>query len=170
MIYALFYRRYMRKNNVAQGEDTHTIATRNLLPSFATQNPPPSRREAIGRSKPLPYRHNVPYPPKGGISSRQRLVYHHALACISSHLGVYILKKRTCAISGGASPSPTGTLCRIRRTAVYHQGSALHIITPSGALRVYHPTDPDAFFDQGKFFYIGQGLLVDGVHRLFEAA
>ena len=32
--------------------------------------------------------------------------------------------------SGGASPSPTGTTCRIRRTAIYHQGNALYIITP----------------------------------------
>ena len=37
----------------------------------------------------------------------------------------------SCVIfAGGASPSPTGTLCRIRRTAVYHQDSDLHIITP----------------------------------------
>ena len=53
-----------------------------------------------GRSKPLPYRHNVPYPPQGGISSRQRLVYHHASAWISSPLPQLILPRKinfTCA-------------------------------------------------------------------------
>ena len=34
------------------------------------------------------------YPPQCGISSRQRLVYHHASAWISSHLGVYIISHK----------------------------------------------------------------------------
>ena len=86
--------------HISQGDDIYVNATRNLLPSFATQNPPPSRREAIGRSKPLPYRHIVPYPPHGGISSRQRLVYHHTSVCISSPLPQLILPRKinfTCA-------------------------------------------------------------------------
>ena len=43
----------------------------------------------LGRSKPLPYRHGVPYPPKGGISSRFSVYIIKATPCISSHLGVY---------------------------------------------------------------------------------
>ena len=42
-----------------------------------------------GRSKPLPYRHLVPYPPKGGISSRFSVYIIKATPCISSLLGVY---------------------------------------------------------------------------------
>ena len=66
----------------------------------------------------------------------------HKLHCKATSLGVAKLHRTARCLpsvkslppggrqSGGASPSPTGTLCRIRRMAVYHQGSALYIITP----------------------------------------
>ena len=38
---------------------THQCYTQS--PSVSLRSTPPSRREAIGRSKPLPYRHSVPY-------------------------------------------------------------------------------------------------------------
>ena len=51
----------------------------------------------IGRSKPLPYRHDVPYPPYGGILSRFSVDIIKTTSCISSHLGVYIIAPQ-CAL------------------------------------------------------------------------
>ena len=88
--------------------------------------------------------------------SAQRRYIIKATPCISSHLGVDIItlqrvypqKNYTCAISGGASPSPTGTLCRIRRKAVYHQGNALYIIT----LCVYIITPRCGYHRTARYF------------------
>ena len=109
----------------------------------------------FGRSKPLPYRHGVPYPPYGGISSRQRLAYHHASACISSHLGVYIIAPQgasrivdyrwLCALHREEQAPPLPARCAVSaiwRYIItlqrgYHQDNVLYIITPRC---VYHRT------------------------------
>ena len=67
----------------------------------------------------------------------------HKLHCEATSLGEAKLHRTT------RCPSPTGTTCRIRRMAVYHQGNALYSITLGVYIitlqRVYH---------QGNALYI----------------
>ena len=87
---------------------THQCYTQS--PSVSLCSTPPSGR-LLGRSKPLPYRHSVPYPPKGGISSRFSVYIIKATPCISSHLCVYHRTARCFA--------PPNIKSR-RKTAFYH--------------------------------------------------
>ena len=93
---------------------THQCYTQS--PSVSLCSTPPSRREA-SREEQAPHLPTLILRRKINFTCAKHklhceatsLVHNTNFTILSSHLGVYILRKWIYAISGGASPSPTDT-------------------------------------------------------------